>query len=181
MKDDINEKLRQELLAMVARDQAMMQDPKLNPMDAGRHARIRATYRENNQRLRGIFNRFGWPGVSIVGKDGSEAVWLLVQHADEDKPFQREALKRLEIAVRQGEASKSNLAYLTDRVRINSGQKQVYGTQIDWLDANHPQPKPTEDPANLNKRRAAMGLDSVEDYLKFTLEGMQEIRKKLKQ
>ena len=63
-----------------------------------------------------------------MGKDGSNAAWLLVQHADEDKPLQRLALQKLEAAVRKGEASKSNLAYLTDRVRVNAGQKQVYGT-----------------------------------------------------
>jgi len=177
----VNEKLRQELLAMVTRDQAMQMDPKLNPMDAGRDARIKATYRANNQRLGGIFKQFGWPGVSLVGKDGSNAVWLLVQHADEDKPLQRQALKLLEEAVRKGEATKPNLAYLTDRVRINAGQKQVYGTQLDWPDADHPRPKPTEDPANLNKRRAAMGLPSIEEYLKSSLEAMKEIRKRLKQ
>jgi hypothetical protein len=103
-----------------------------------------------------------------------------VQHADEDKALQRRALHLLEEAAHKGEASKSNLAYLTDRVRINAGQKQIYGTQLEWPDADHPRPKPTEDPSNLNKRRAAMGLPPIEKYLKTSLEAMQEIRKRLK-
>lgn len=180
MRVEINQKLRQELLAMAAHDQAMQMDPKVNPVDSGRDARIKATYRANNQRLHAIFKQFGWPGEHLVEKDGANAVWLLVQHADEDKALQRRALQLLEGAVRKGDASKSNLAYLTDRVRINAGQKQVYGTQLEWPDANHPRPKPTEDPANLNKRRAAMGMPPIETYLKTTLEAMQEIRKRLK-
>jgi hypothetical protein len=181
MRVEMNQKLRQELLAMVARDRAMQMDPKVNPLGPGRDARIEATYRANNQRLHAIFKQFGWPGKSIVGKDGANAVWLLVQHADEDKALQRRALHLLEEAVRKGEASKSNLAYLSDRVRINAGQKQIYGTQLEWPDADHPRPKPTEDPSNLNKRRAAMGLPPIEIYLKTSLEAMQEIRKRLKQ
>jgi hypothetical protein len=180
MRVEINEKLRQELRAMVARDQAMQLDPKVNPLGSGREARVKSTFRANNQRLHAIFKQFGWPGVSMVGKDGADAVWLLVQHADEDKALQRFALHLLKEAVRKGEASKSNLAYLTDRVRVNAGQKQIYGTQLEWPDADHPRPKPTEDPANLNKRRAAMGLEPIEEYLKISLEAVQEWRKRLK-
>jgi hypothetical protein len=176
---EIDEKLRRDLLEMARRDQAMQQDLKANPLGPGRHERIAATFRENNRRLHAIFRRFGWPGEALAGKDGSNAAWLLVQHADEDKSLQRLALQKLETAVRKGEASRPNLAYLTDRVRVNAGQKQVYGTQLDWPDADHPRPKPTEDMPNLNKRRASMGLEPIEEYLKFTLEAMRELRKKL--
>lgn len=166
---------------MAARDQAMQSDPIANRPGPGWEERKRATFRENNARLRVIFKQFGWPGANLVGKDGSSAVWLLVQHADEDKPLQQQALKSLEAAVRKGEATKPNLAYLTDRVRVNSGKKQVYGTQLAWPDPDHPEPKPTEDMRNLNKRRAAMGLNPIEEYLKSTLQAVQELRKKLKQ
>jgi predicted esterase len=175
----INEKLRQELLTMMARDQAMMKDTKLNPLGPRRDERIKATYRDHTKRLHAMLNQNGWLGAHLVGQDGSYAFWLMVQHADQDPSFQREVLKIMEIAVSQGEASKVNFAYLTDRVRINAGQKQLYGTQLVWDSPDNPQPKPTEDPENLNKRRAMMGMGPIENYLKSTLESMQEIRKQM--
>jgi hypothetical protein len=70
--------------------------------------------------------RRGWPGRTLVGKDGAHVAWLLAQHADPQS--QPAFLDLLREAVAAGEASASDLAYLEDRVRMHAGQPQLYGT-----------------------------------------------------
>jgi Family of unknown function (DUF6624) len=87
----------------------------------------------NTDRLRAIIAEHGWPGRVLVGDEGAEAAWLIAQHADSQLDFQREALALLERAVHDGDAPASHLAYLTDRVRMNEGRPQLFGTQVaDW-------------------------------------------------
>ncbi|MGV3613976.1 MAG: DUF6624 domain-containing protein [Fimbriimonas sp.] len=125
--------------------------------------------RENLQWLKGLLAKRGWPGKSVLGEKGSNKVWLMVQHCDRDRPFQMFALELLAKAVKKGEASGQNLAYLTDRVRVGMGQPQVYGTQMTsaggWLRA-----MPVEDPANVDKRRAEVGLGPLEEYVRKSAE-----------
>jgi hypothetical protein len=73
----------------------------------------RASTSENTDRLREIVREYGWPGVSLVGEQGSDAAWLLAQHADRQLDFQREVLPLLERAVDAGEAKPAHVAYLT--------------------------------------------------------------------
>lgn len=171
--------LREELLKMRELDQAMQQDPKVNPLGPGRDARIKDTYTKHNVRLRAILKQYGWPGEIMVGKDGSEAFWLLVQHGDADRDLQHKALAALEQAVAYGQATRPNLAYLADRVLVNSKKKQRFGTQLAWDSAGKPYPKPCEDEAYLDARRMAMGLEPEAMYLKQAYEGILLIRARL--
>ena len=68
--------------------------------------------------------------------------WLLVQHADADVKFQRRCLD-LMARLPKGEVSISNLAYLTDRVLLAEGKKQLYGTQFTSVDGKW-QPGPSK-------------------------------------
>jgi hypothetical protein len=59
------------------------------------------------------------------------------------------------------------LALLEDRVALGKGKKQIYGSQI------HRDQKtgkyivaPIEDEPNVNKRRAEVGLEPLQDYVK---------------
>jgi hypothetical protein len=36
--------------------------------------------RAHTARLRAIVSQYGWPGRSLVGEDGADAAWLLLQH-----------------------------------------------------------------------------------------------------
>ena len=58
-----------------------------------------------------------------------------------------------------GEASKQNLALLEDRLLIRQGKPQRYGSQVETQ--NGVGLKPTEDEANLDTRRASMGLGPI--------------------
>ena len=118
---------------------------------------------ENATWLAELVRDRGWPPASVVGSDGSTAAWLIAQHADGHPDWQREFLGALSGSVEQGEASRRHRAYLVDRVRVNAGQPQLYGTQFTVTDGVFG-PHPIEDPANLDRRRADAGLEPFEDY-----------------
>jgi hypothetical protein len=120
--------------------------------------------KENTERLAAIVERYGWPTSTLVGRDGANAAWLLVQHADENRKFQRKCLDLMTQAPRD-EVSQKDVAYLTDRVLLAEGKKQLYGTQFRMEDGKC-KPKSLEDEANVDKRRAEVGLPPLAEYLK---------------
>ena len=86
--------------------------------------------KKNTLRVKQIINEFGWPGISLVGKRGEHSAWLLVQHATHNLVFQKKCLDILKKAVEKGEADIEHVAYLTDRILVQEGKKQIYGTQF---------------------------------------------------
>ncbi len=116
----------------------------------------------NTARLKEIIAEHGWPGVSLVERDGARAAFLLAQHADMQPAFQRRCLELMENAA-PGEVSPGDIAYLTDRVRVNSGQPQLYGTQF-WIEGGSLVPRPIEEPGLLDARREAAGLIPMSEY-----------------
>lgn len=69
-------------------------------------------------------------------------------------------------AVKKGNASSSNLALLEDRVALRQGKKQIYGTQVTKDEVTgESYVLPLEDPDNVDKRRAEVGLEKLQDYL----------------
>lgn len=112
-----------------------------------------------------IIDTYGWPGPDLVREKGSTTVFLVIQHAD--LPTQEKYLPLMREAVKNGKAKASSLALLEDRVLTSNGKPQIYGSQL------HPNQTtgklefyPIEDEANVNKRRAAVGLQPLEDYAK---------------
>jgi hypothetical protein len=147
-------------------DAARRKDPKL----AGQHRQLvekaAALDKENTAWLKRVVAKHGWPGRSLVGRQGAHLAWLLVQHADEDRPFQKECLERMR-KMPKGEVDPKDLAYLTDRVAVGEGRKQLYGTQLIFKDGRLVPQTPIEDEANVDKRRAEWGLPSMKEYLEF--------------
>lgn len=119
---------------------------------------MRRIHERNNARMRELVGRYGWPGHSLVGEDGCEAAWLIVQHAVLDPDFQRQCLPLLEQATAVGEAPRWQLAYLTDRVLMCEGREQVYGTQYLPGEDGKSVPYKIADPENVDARRRAVGL-----------------------
>lgn len=76
--------LRQELLAMMKADR----DARVRLLRDDQQAAefVQALDRRHTARMQEIVAKFGWPGKSLVGRDGAKAAWLLVQHADHDPP-----------------------------------------------------------------------------------------------
>lgn len=126
-------------------------------------AAIAARYDANTEWLKGIVERQGWPKVSVVGEQASNAAWLMVQHADHDPVFQLEVLRLMEPLVAGKEVSPGNYAYLYDRVMLKLGGKQRYATQMICADGVFV-PQPLEDEASVERMRAEAGLVTLADY-----------------
>jgi hypothetical protein len=119
---------------------------------------------ENTAWLKHVVENHGWPTRTLVGNDGASAGWLLVQHADANRKFQRKCLD-LMVKLPKAEVSQTDIAYLTDRVLLAEGKKQVYGTQFDTVNGKL-QPRPLDDEANVDKLRSAVGLPPLAEYAK---------------
>lgn len=115
-----------------------------------------------------IFNKYGFPGFDKVGKEGSQHFWLLVQHCDQYPEFQKKVLKSMNRQVKKHNANPNNYAYLYDRVKVNAGEKQLFGTQVTYEVETTGRAIPKiglADSANIDKLRKAYSLDSLKDYL----------------
>jgi len=118
--------------------------------------------------VKAIVDKYGWLGKSVIGPSGNFTLWLVIQHADRELETQKRYLALLEQSVADSESRPVDLAYLRDRVLKNEGKKQVYGTQA-WVNPKTQLQEiwPIYDAANVNTRRAQVGLGTVEDYAKM--------------
>ena len=84
-------------------------------------------------------------------------------------PEARLPVRCVEKAVKSGEATGQDLAYLTDRVRVGEGKKQLYGTQFQGA-GDKMEPYPIEDEAGVDRRRKEVGLPTMAEYRKLLAE-----------
>lgn len=130
-------------------------------------AHVIATDAVATDAMREVLERYDWVDRDRFGARASGQAWLLVQHADHDPDFQRLALDRMQPYLDAGGVRRQGYAHLWDRVAVNTGQLQRYGTQP--MDACAEDGlldlKPVEDPLNLDMRRAEMGLGPVRQDL----------------
>ena len=117
----------------------------------------------NLLRVTAILDSAGWLSAEEVGDRGNQALFLVLQHADRQPAVQARYLPIMREAVAEGRARPHELAMLEDRVAVNSGHPQIYGSQIGWKDGK-PFMQPIEDEARVNERRAAVGLEPLERY-----------------
>jgi uncharacterized protein DUF6624 len=129
---------------------------------------------DNLRRLKHITRQDGFPTARMVGYDGLQAAWLLVQHADSDPAFQTEMLTEIRRRVKSRELALQNYALLTDRVLLAQGKKQRYGTQFEVREQGLAV-RSLEDPSDVDERRRALGLISLADYA-CTLKAFNDVR-----
>ena len=116
-------------------------------------------------RVKKIIDTYGWLGPDEVGKQGAQTIFLVIQHADSLTqvtyvPLMREAVKKRK-------ARPQDLALLEDRILTNQGKEQIYGSQVRTNEAGKYEFYPIKDEPNVNKRRAAVGLQPLEEYAKY--------------
>ncbi|MBB4693617.1 DUF6624 domain-containing protein [Paractinoplanes abujensis] len=149
----VNTALAQELIDMTDEDRRL-QPGALGDDLAAQLAHRRVTTR-NGDRLIEILDEHGWPTPDLVGPEAARRAWLIAQHADRQLHLQRRALHLMTA----GRADPAQVAMLHDRVLVNAGHKQRYGTQIAGIVDGAPVPWPCDDPDHLDERRAEVGLD----------------------
>ena len=106
----------------------------------------------------------GWLGPQEVGMNGSQGIFLVIQHAD--LATQKKYLPLIKQAEKDGKTLSSNLAILEDRIAMREGRRQVYGSQ-GFKDkvTGKSYIYPTIDVDNLDSRRKAMGLPPMSTYV----------------
>ena len=117
----------------------------------------------NLLKVQDILDERGWLGSDVVGTRGNSTLFLVIQHADLE--VQEKYLPMMREAVEKGNARASSLALLEDRIALRQGKRQIYGSQI----SRHPDGEyfisPLQDPLNVDKRRAEVGLGSLQEYV----------------
>lgn len=63
-----------------------------------------------------------------------------------------------------GEVDVTDIAYLTDRVCVNRGRGQIYGTQFTQDEGKHI-PQTIEDEKNIDVRRAEVGMGPLSEQI----------------
>lgn len=121
---------------------------------------------QNRNRLKEIIAEHGYPTRSMVGSDAMRAIFIITQHADGDMEWQKSQLINIENAVKRGDMDGQNYAYLYDRIKMHSGEKQLYGTQFSKVDRLNKTVElvDTEDIENLDKRRREIGMMPIAMY-----------------
>lgn len=125
--------------------------------------RLRIVDKQNETAFAAIIRRCGWPRRSQHGEDATGAAWLLAQHSP--PKLQKQYLPLLEQAFAAREVNGNDVAYLTDRVRLSEGLKQLYGTQLDIEPPCKVSVLPIEDPARVDSRRERMKMPLLAVYL----------------
>lgn len=160
------EDLRRELVEMAALDLEVRDDLiGRGVLNDGYHREMEDIHVRNASRLRKILAECGWPTPKLVGDDGAEAAWLIVQHSIGDPPLQRQCLRLLQAAARSGEVPPWQPAMLEDRIRMFEGKPQLYGTQLETDSEGTLRPYLLEDPEHVDERRRKVGLESLSERL----------------
>lgn len=150
-----------ELLALRDRDQAVRRKGLADQDNKAVQAEVETVDRENVARVRTIIDSGGWPGKSTVGEKGSAAAWTIIQHSDPD--VLARYVELMERAVEAGELDGSLYATTVDRMRVQQGRPQVYGTQFREAKSRM-EPFPIENEAEVDVRRAEVGLQPLAEY-----------------
>lgn len=142
----------------------------LGEADAREHGAVYAPAAESSERdlrrwqeLQTLLTRYGFPRISVVGHDGAAAAFDVIRHAP--VAAQASLLDAAQDAALHGEWDGAWYAQLYDRVQIDVGALQRYGTQFMvgadgvWTLA------PLEDAAQVDSRRAALGMHPLQEYL----------------
>ncbi len=99
----------------------------------------------------------GWFLQSVYGRQGAGAAFLIIQHSELE--HWRRFVPVLEPLVATGEVEGQSYGLMYDRLAINEGRPQRYGTQMSCVDGRWVIDRENlEDPEHAEERRAAMGF-----------------------
>ena len=151
--------LRQELKQMMELDQ--------NTLRGKTDEDFETLRTKQANRIKEIVAKFGWPTVDMVGEKASQAAWIIVQHADDDKAFQQSMLQVMRPLALEGKINPANYAYLYDRTH----RPQLYGTQ-GKCEGTRFIPFPIRDIEAIDSRRHEMKMTTAQEYWDMASERM---------
>lgn len=126
--------------------------------------------RINTAKLVALVGQCGWPRSRIHGEKAADHAWLIAQHADNDRTAQRAFLTHLKQAVDDGDSPAYTYAFLVDRIAMNEGKPQQYGTQAENKTPCDLAIVPLDDHVKADARRQAIGWPPLKDYIAMLTE-----------
>jgi hypothetical protein len=159
-------KLRAELETILESDQKVRESyrPDMDQKELrALSERMETVDTANQARLEEIVKQHGWPETKDVGSKAAYGAFYVVQHAPPD--YKKRYFQMVQQAMERGDIAKSVFVMLDDRIRMYDGQPQRYGTQITNIKGVRAFWQ-IEDEANVDKRRAEVGLGSLAEYAK---------------
>jgi len=120
---------------------------------------------EHMTKLEDLMSSADWISSKKYGKTACEQALSIMKNASGERlePHLDVILK----AAENGEANPAQVAYVHDKVLMYQGKKQLYGTQIAFNEKKGINDVyPIQDEANVDKRRAEVGLEPLANALK---------------
>lgn len=128
----------------------------------------------NTAKLLALVAQCGWPRPKIHGEKAMDDAWLIAQHADNNQTAQRTFLQHLKQAVDNGDSPAYAYAFLVDRIALNAGKPQQYGTQAENKTECDVVIVPLDDHAKADARRQAIGWPPLKDYVTLLTKHLAE-------
>lgn len=112
-----------------------------------------------------LIAKHGWITPGQAGFMGTQAVFLVIQHAD--LQTQKKYYPMIKQAEKDGNILSSNVAILEDRIAVREGKPQPYGSQGHYdAEKKKTYVYPLKDLNNLDSLRKSMGLQPMKEYIK---------------
>jgi hypothetical protein len=156
----MNKNLARKINRMAREDSAMRKGHKKGELLDAR------VDQKNTAALKMIIKQYGWPTISLVGKMASFNAWLIAQHADHDRKFQKTVLKLLKkINSESRDINPANIAYLTDRLLVAKKKNQRFGTQFDFDAKGRLKLHPIQNRMAVDALRKKYNLSPIRNFL----------------
>jgi len=160
-----NKKLSDDLIKLSAKQQQRLQDNVTdNKSGDTLIGTIRKSREKNTNDLCAIVKQYGWPTRDLVGDEGARAAFFLLRNSSTSE-LQRDLLPVIIAAVKKGEITKAAFATYIDRLRLNAGLKQIFGTQATILN-DFLVLFPITDESHVDARRKQYDLPPLREYLR---------------
>lgn len=118
---------------------------------------------ENSAQLLTLLDTYGWPTASAVTEYAAAGAAMIINHTSYE--LRSTYFPMLEQAFKKGEAQPLRYAKMQDRLLVEEGNEQRYGTQLQY-EGNTRVPLPIQDVQYVDKRRQEIGLGPLSVYLK---------------
>lgn len=168
----IDKRLKSELLEILRNDQVYRNKRRKLEQKFGIGSRqveenIRQTSVQdsiNLLKIEKLLDEKGWVGPSEVGEEAASAIFFVLQHSD--NKTRQKYLSLMQKAVSDGKETQAHLAMFTDRMAVDEGVPQTYGTQMHYdKESASWHVYPIGEPDTINHRRKEVGLPPMELYV----------------
>ena len=121
--------------------------------------------RDNLVTVVSLIEKCGMPSLEEINQKQMNTIWFVFQH--EDNYHRKKYFSLLQKAAQNGELSKGKMALMEDRMLMDDGKPQIYGSQMtDDRENGGFKIYDLQNPETVDRRRASVGLEPLSEYVK---------------